>query len=383
MNHIYSIVKIIRKYQKWIFIIGIAAFIVTTLPSCTPHKVVPAADPLDNFSILVEKDKGLSAGEKKQWVSLTRKTFSGKNFNFDYSRLVYDILSQAKFDEVDMEKAVQVAFSSSKAVNMKAPEDEVSDLALFAFSVRLTADEIRLYAVTAKKCKTAGVPVHISQEMIRHAKEDKWTEHTFTTIMEGLMKAARQNLDTEKVGLFMLISVAQKLGTPENIVQDALADAKKRASSRPEKKKVQPIKKPSFSQSTRTSREALNYDTLRRSVESFIGTPYVWGGNTRRGVDCSGFTRLVMYENGYLIPRVSRDQAKAGTPIYKNNLQLGDLVFFDTKGRGRITHVGLYLGGNLLVHASSSKGVTIVLFSGRYFQSRYVTSRRIVRYRGQ
>jgi cell wall-associated NlpC family hydrolase len=219
--------------------------------------------------------------------------------------------------------------------------------------------------------------------MIRHAKEDKWTEHTFTTIMEGLMKAARQNLDTEKVGLFMLISVAQKLGTPENIVQDALADAKKRASSRPEKKKVQPIKKPSFSQSTRTSREALNYDTLRRSVESFIGTPYVWGGNTRRGVDCSGFTRLVMYENGYLIPRVSRDQAKAGTPIYKNNLQLGDLVFFDTKGRGRITHVGLYLGGNLLVHASSSKGVTIVLFSGRYFQSRYVTSRRIVRYRGQ
>ncbi|MBT8490148.1 MAG: C40 family peptidase [Deltaproteobacteria bacterium] len=181
----------------------------------------------------------------------------------------------------------------------------------------------------------------------------------------------------------MLISVAQKLGTPEKIVQDALADAKKRASSRPEKKKAQSIKKPFSSQSAGTSREALNYDTLRRSVESFIGTPYVWGGNTRRGVDCSGFTRLVMYENGYRIPRVSRDQAKAGTSVYKNNLKLGDLVFFDTKGRGRITHVGLYLGGNLLVHASSSKGVTIVLFSGRYFQSRYVTSRRIVHYRSR
>jgi cell wall-associated NlpC family hydrolase len=136
-------------------------------------------------------------------------------------------------------------------------------------------------------------------------------------------------------------------------------------------------------QSSRTSQIALDYDTLRRSVESFIGTPYVWGGNTRHGVDCSGFTKLVMYENGYVIPRVSRDQAKAGTHVYKDNLKLGDLVFFDTKGRGLVTHVGLYLGGNLLVHASSSKGVTIVLFSDRYFQSRYVTSRRIVSYKGQ
>jgi cell wall-associated NlpC family hydrolase len=383
MNYIHSIGQTVRKYEKCFFIIGIIACIVTSLPSCTPHKAVPAADPLDNFSILVEKDGGLSADEKKQWVSLTRKTFTGKSFNFDYSRLVYDILSQAKFDEVDLEKAVQIAFSSAKAVNRKAPEDEVSDLALFAFSVHLSVDEIHLYAVTAKKCKTASVPVHVTQEMIRHAKEDKWTEKTFTTIMEGLIKAARQNLDTEKVGLFMLISVAQKLGTPEKIVQDALTNAKKRAASPPDKKKEQSVKKPASLQSSRTSQIALDYDTLRRSVESFIGTPYVWGGNTRHGVDCSGFTKLVMYENGYVIPRVSRDQAKAGTHVYKDNLKLGDLVFFDTKGRGLVTHVGLYLGGNLLVHASSSKGVTIVLFSDRYFQSRYVTSRRIVSYKGQ
>lgn len=383
MDHTLSIGQAVRNCKKWSAIIGIIAYIVISFISCAPHKTVPAVDPLDNFVVLVEKDTGLSADEKKQWVSLTRKTFTSKSFSFDYSRLVYEILSQAKFDEVDLEKAVKVAFSSAKAVNRKAPEDEVSDLALFAFSVSLSVDEIYLYAVTAQKCKTAGVPVHVTQEVIRHAKEDKWTEQAFTTIMEGLMKAARQNLDTEKVGLFMLISVAQKLGTPEKIVQDALADAKKRAAARPEEKKVQSVKKPASPQSSRTSRIALDYDILRRSVESFIGTPYVWGGNTRHGVDCSGFTKLVMYENGYLIPRVSRDQAKVGTHVYKNNLKLGDLVFFDTKGRGLITHVGLYLGGNLLVHASSSKGVTIVLFSDRYFQSRYVTSRRVVRYRGQ
>jgi len=98
------------------------------------------------------------------------------------------------------------------------------------------------------------------------------------------------------------------------------------------------------------------------------------------GVDCSGFTSLVMYENGYRVPRVSGNQARVGAPVYKNQLQLGDLVFFDTKGSGRITHVGFYLGGNLMAHASSSKGVTIVFFSNRYFQSRYVTARRIIRY---
>jgi cell wall-associated NlpC family hydrolase len=115
-------------------------------------------------------------------------------------------------------------------------------------------------------------------------------------------------------------------------------------------------------------------------VESFLGTPYVWGGNTRRGVDCSGFTKLVFKENGYAIPRVSRDQAKTGRAVKQKDLKLGDLVFFDTKGEGYVTHVGFYLGGNLMAHASSSKGVIIVLFSNRYFQSRYKGARRIVAY---
>jgi cell wall-associated NlpC family hydrolase len=125
---------------------------------------------------------------------------------------------------------------------------------------------------------------------------------------------------------------------------------------------------------------ALSFEAFRRSVESFLGTPYVWGGETRQGADCSGFTQLVMKENGYHIPRVSRDQAKTGKKVAEDELKLGDLVFFDTKGEGRVTHVGLYLGGNLMVHASSSKGVIIVLFSNRYFQSRYTGARRVVRY---
>jgi len=363
-------------------VIGIffVAVVVLLSFSCTQRHTVPPPDPLANYNRLVTKDDGLSEQEKQEWILLIREQFHEKSFSFDYSRLVYGIMSQAKFDEVDMKKAAIIAFASAKAVNRGAPEDEVSDLALFAFSSHLSTEEIRLYAITAGKCRTAGVPVHVTQEMIRLAKEGGWTDHTFTTIMNGLIKASEKGYDAEKVGLFMLISIAQNLGTPEQIVKDALKDARKRTAAATNITVTKPVEKDIVPRTVTPKKVDLDYETFQKSVESFLGTPYVWGGNTRRGVDCSGFTKLVMYENGYTIPRVSRDQAKIGAVVRKPDLKLGDLVFFDTKGRGYITHVGLYLGGNLLVHASSSKGVIIVLFSNRYFQSRYVSSRRVVRY---
>jgi cell wall-associated NlpC family hydrolase len=346
-------------------------------PGVSSGATTRPVDGMATFRTLVNTDKGLTAAEKDRWIRLAGSTFEGKSFSFDYGKLVYGIFSQAAFDEVAMEKAAAVALSSATAVNRGAPVEEVSDLALLAFASHLTSDDIRLYAMTMKKCNDGGVPGHVTQEMIRHADEDSWTEHTVTTIMDGLVQAAREKLATEKTALYMLISVAQKMGTPERIVQDALADGRKRASAAPSRA---PSTAAVPSRRMKQPRIALDYDNFRASVESFLGTPYVWGGNTRAGVDCSGFTRLVLGENGYQIPRVSRDQAKVGTPVNKDRLKLGDLIFFDTKGYGRITHVGIYLGGNLLVHASSSKGVTIVLFSNRYFQSRYVSARRIVRY---
>jgi len=354
---------------------------VALLILCLSATTVASGDAMSKFTLLVEQDSGLSAAEKEQWTSTTMEAFRDKEFTFDYSRLIYGILSQGKFDEVTMDKTIQVALHSTMAMEQGAPEEEVGELALFAFSTNLLPEEIRLYAVTTKKCSAAGVPVYVTREMIRHAKEELWPENTFTTIMNGLTESARRNMATEKIALFMLISVAQKLGTPEQIVRDALEDARQRKSAPLQKERTIPTTPtPAVTPAPLTPRVALNFDAFRQSVESFLGTPYRWGGNSRMGVDCSGFTSLVMYENGYRVPRVSGNQARVGTPVYKNQLQLGDLVFFDTKGSGRITHVGFYLGGNLMAHASSSKGVTIVFFSNRYFQSRYVTARRIIRY---
>ncbi|NQU03107.1 MAG: C40 family peptidase [Syntrophaceae bacterium] len=357
------------------YLIAIAILFILTSPVIASTFL--SNDPMDTFRDLVKRDKGLSLQEKEQWIFLASRQLQGTRFSFDYGRIVYQIFSQAKFDEVDMERASRVAYNSVMAVERGGPEKEVVDLALFAFSIDLSPEEIGLYAETTQKNNIAGVPLHVTQEMIRGAKEESWDEFTFSTMMNGLIKAAAERLDVEKVALYMLISVAQGLGTPDQIVRDALVDARKRKGTTVPKGKT---KKEPATKTPAIPRVALNYDRFKASIESFLGTPYLWGGNTRRGVDCSGFTVLVMKENGYSIPRVSREQARVGTSVYKDDLGLGDLLFFDTRGVGRVTHVGIYLGGNLLVHASSSKGVTLVLFSDRYFRSRFLSARRIVRY---
>jgi uncharacterized protein YgiM (DUF1202 family) len=98
--------------------------------------------------------------------------------------------------------------------------------------------------------------------------------------------------------------------------------------------------------------------SLRASLVAFakkyLGNPYVWGGtNLNSGVDCSGFTRAVYSNFGYSLPRVSRDQAYAGTSISSSNAKPGDLVFY---GSGSyINHVAIYIGNGQVIHASNPR----------------------------
>lgn len=91
------------------------------------------------------------------------------------------------------------------------------------------------------------------------------------------------------------------------------------------------------------------------TATSLLGVKYSWGGTTTAGFDCSGFTQYV-YKNalGINIPRVSRDQANAGSAVSMSNAKAGDLLYFDTMGGGRTSHVGIYLGSGKFIHASGS-----------------------------
>jgi peptidoglycan endopeptidase LytE len=115
-----------------------------------------------------------------------------------------------------------------------------------------------------------------------------------------------------------------------------------------------------------------------KSAHSYLGTPYVWGGTTHRGIDCSALTQNSYGENAVRIPRVSRDQWKAERPV-DGSLRAGDLVFFNTMGVG-VSHVGMVVdpAGPKFIHASSSHGVMIADLSNRYYKQRYLGARRVV-----
>ncbi len=115
-----------------------------------------------------------------------------------------------------------------------------------------------------------------------------------------------------------------------------------------------------------------------------MGTPYKWGGTGEGGYDCSGLIQYAYGEHGILLPRVSRDQARAGTLIDKDvaALRPGDILGFSIEGRG-VSHVGLYVGDGTFIHSASSGGVKLSSLTAtdaesRWWRQRWIVARRVL-----
>lgn len=109
------------------------------------------------------------------------------------------------------------------------------------------------------------------------------------------------------------------------------------------------------------------------TAKSFLGTPYVWGGTSPSGFDCSGFTQYVLAQNGKSIPRTSQEQFASGQAVDKSRLQAGDLVFY---GNGEATHVGIYEGNNKIIHSPHTGDVVKESDFSTYWTSAYLGARR-------
>ena len=118
-------------------------------------------------------------------------------------------------------------------------------------------------------------------------------------------------------------------------------------------------------------------------AETYLGTPYRFGGTSRNGIDCSAFVQSVFQMFNHELPRVSAAQAKEGQVVSKEELRAGDLVFFATNGGSRVSHVGIVhnvsdQGEIEFIHASTSQGVVVSPLSQAYWSKRYLYAKRII-----
>ena len=109
-------------------------------------------------------------------------------------------------------------------------------------------------------------------------------------------------------------------------------------------------------------------DALIAEAQKYIGVPYVWGGSTPSGFDCSGFINYVYTKVGLSIPRTVATIWNAGTSV--STPEVGDIVFYETTSGP--SHAGIYMGNNKFIHAGTSTGVTITDMSNSYWKPRYL-----------
>lgn len=122
-----------------------------------------------------------------------------------------------------------------------------------------------------------------------------------------------------------------------------------------------------------------NASLLKKKAFSFLGIRYRFGGSGRDGIDCSSFVQQVFREMNISLPRTAREQYTVGNLVSPANLQKGDLVFFQTYAR-YASHVGIYLGGNKMIHASSrDRRVVISTINTPYYLSRFLGAKRIAK----
>jgi len=130
---------------------------------------------------------------------------------------------------------------------------------------------------------------------------------------------------------------------------------------------------------TETSTSSVNSDEVMYKVIEYLNTPYLWGGTSKRGIDCSAFVQSVMYQAlGVALPRTSLEQSGVGEDVEVKDLKFGDLLFFDTMRKGRVTHVGMYLSDGYFVHSGSSTGVIVTSLEKDTYSRSFLKAKRVI-----
>ncbi len=401
----------------------------------------PRLSVIEHITTALERDKGFSRAERRDMIAALRSSFADYALQIIPGRdpasirVVMRMIIEGHFDSAPKERIAEVAFAAYQAISRGAPADVAEGIALYGYRKKIPADRIGVWANGYHQLVESKVPGPVAADLVRNAMEHDWEDGTFNTFKWALVRGLRDGFDIEDYAAYLFGHMQEGKRGPGRLTADARAYFKKMARSgrkpklppyegvfsrtqdpepvyevvpetpreepapapvpppakvqpaEPEARPAEPPPEPRKAPKTKVRPRRRKLDLtigqvwpgLDKSSKSYLGTPYVWGGTTRKGIDCSALTRNTYRENKIAIPRVSRQQWKAGKKIKKSRLRKGDLVFFNTQGVG-VSHVGMVVQAKptRFIHASSSRGVVVDKLSKRWFKQRFLGARRIV-----
>jgi cell wall-associated NlpC family hydrolase len=376
----------------------------------------PRATLIEKIEANLKKDQALSDKERQAYLDEFKQQLGAYAFDIMKGQkakgvdVILNVIMEGSFDQLPVKRIVSVATGAYVAISRGGHPEVVQGIAMYGFKKKLKGDVIAALANGYQECRKAGIPRHVAKDLIYHAADGNWDIETFNRLKRGLIQAAREKFNVEDFNAYMLGNFKKGGAGPGRMVANTLRAFRKaaRTNTRPKMPKYQsPCAPPPQLKKLRAEKKKTSkppkvkpktpapqppppapkekitkkgfFSRMDGSIASFLGTPYVWGGRSRRGTDCSGFTQSVMAELGIEIPRNSRSQWKTGRAVNYGQLRKGDLVFFRTIAN-RISHVGIMTqpSGHEFVHASSSRGVVRSNLESKYYKKRYAGARRVI-----
>ena len=396
---------------------------------------------LETLGAALESDKGYEPAERAALLSAIKTRFADYGVQVVNAQrakaipVVLHILTEGSFDQSPPERTAEVAFAAYQAMSRGSDPEVVEGIALYGYRKKISADTLSTWANGYRQLTEGKVPDDVAADLVRVSMEKglsdsdfntlKWSlvdgvknkfdpkdyaSYLFGHLLEGRIGPGRISAEAKAVflrarrsktkpaipdyqGVFtkapppapvyvppaaepVVEKVVAKPPATQETPRDSAPEPSPRAAPQPKPRVEEAPRTPPATAASSPEIEKL-WPGLDASARSYLGTPYVWGGMTHQGIDCSALTQNSYGENRVKIPRVSRDQWKIGSK--PDSLREGDLIFFNTMGAG-VSHVAMVVDAKnkKFIHASSSKGVMVANLDAKWFSQRDLGARRVV-----